>query len=135
MIKALSATQTVVALSSGESEFYANVRGTAVGLGMKSMYMDLLGTKFKLDVLTDASAGHGMLLRQGAGKIQHLHAQYLWVQGVMQRGEAVSKKIPGNENEADLLTKHLAGPRMEQLVRKTDNHNVSGVSRTAWGLS
>ena len=40
VIEAASATQTVIALSTGESELYAIVRGTGTALGTKSMARD-----------------------------------------------------------------------------------------------
>ena len=41
-IKHYSSTQTVIAISSGESEFYSIVRGSSVGLGLLSLAKDLL---------------------------------------------------------------------------------------------
>ena len=40
MMKSASTTRTVIAVSSGESEFYAIVRGTVTALGMTSMARD-----------------------------------------------------------------------------------------------
>ena len=56
--------QTVIALASGESEFYAIVHGVATALGMKSMAKDFeLDVKLQLE--TDSVAGRGMALRRG----------------------------------------------------------------------
>ena len=41
MLRSMSTTQGVIALSSGESEFYALVKGTSAGLGAVSMLQDL----------------------------------------------------------------------------------------------
>ncbi len=128
LIKASSHMQTVQALSTAESEFYAIVRGTAVGLGAVSMGRDY-GVGFKLEVATDASAGRGIALRLGAGKLRHLHTQYLWAQGVYHRREAVLIKIPGLGNEADLMTKHLAAPRMQELLRQAGFQVRAGRSK------
>ena len=41
LIKGWSSTQTVVALSSGEAEYYSLVRGGSIGLGTRSLLADL----------------------------------------------------------------------------------------------
>ena len=40
-VKTWSTTQSIVALSSGEAEYYALVRAACVGLGLKALYHDL----------------------------------------------------------------------------------------------
>jgi len=115
LLKASANTQTVIALSSGESEFYAIVRGTSVGLGAQSMCKDF-GIAKELIVETDATAGRGMALRLGAGKVRHLHTQYLWVQAVYHDRIARLNKVPGEENPADLMTKHLSGDKIDYFM-------------------
>jgi hypothetical protein len=115
VIKAASTTQTVIALSSGESEFYAIVRGVATALGMKSMALDF-GLVVSLQVETDSVAGRGMALRLGAGKVRHIDTQWLWVQGVFNRREATILKIPGLTNDADLMTKYLDGGKINAVM-------------------
>ena len=99
-----------------------------MGLGAVSMGRDY-SVGFKLEVATDASAGRGIALRLGAGKLRHLHTQYLWAQGVYHRREAVLIKIPGLSNEADLMTKHLAAPRMQELLRQAGFQVRAGRSK------
>ena len=74
MLKAAAGTQTVLAISSGESEFYSIVKGVATGLGLKSMAADF-GISLKLIIETDSVAGRGMTLRLGAGKVRHIETQ------------------------------------------------------------
>ena len=78
MIKAASTTQTVIVLSSGESEFHAIVRGTAAALGMQSMARDY-GHEVKIALETDLVSGLGMWLRLGAGKGRQMDIEWLWV--------------------------------------------------------
>ncbi len=40
-LKTCSQTQDTIALSLGESEFYAIVKAATMGIGIKSMFMDL----------------------------------------------------------------------------------------------
>ena len=69
--------------------------------------------KKDLIIETDATAGRGMALRLGAGRVRHLHTQYLWVQGVFHEKRARLDKVPGNHNTADMMTKHLNGEMID----------------------
>ena len=55
LIKAWSKTQSLIALSSGESEFYAALKASAEGLGLMSMLKDF-GITVNGEVKGDASA-------------------------------------------------------------------------------
>eukprot|EP00971_Amphidinium_carterae_P026699 526719-Amphidinium_carterae.1 len=75
LIRSGSTTQGVVSLSTGESEFYAAVKSTSVGLGMVEMFRDLgvaLSKKPSVLVRVDATAGLGIASRRGAGRIRHI---------------------------------------------------------------
>ena len=71
LIKSWSSTQAVLALSSGEAEFYALVKRGSVVLGIRNMLSDL-GVKVKIRISTDASAAKGITARRGAGKLRHI---------------------------------------------------------------
>ena len=63
MLKGWSITQAVIALSSGEAEFYGIVKGASIGLGIRSILADL-GTSAKIEVLTDSSAAKSIACRE-----------------------------------------------------------------------
>ena len=105
-LKHWSHTQTTIALSSGEAELGGICRGASLALGLQSLASDL-GIQLRLEILTDATAAIGICLRRGLGKIRHLHVSDLWVQDRLRRGDFRLTKIPGSENPADLLTKHV----------------------------
>ena len=87
-----SATQTVIALSSGESEFYSAVRGACRLLGMKALLNDL-GFEVAAEMGTDSSASKGLASRRGAGHVRHIHCPALWLQqAVSRRGLTLVKK-------------------------------------------
>ena len=130
LLRASSSTQAVIALSSGESEFYAIVKGVATAIGMQNAAKDL-GIKVAIAVETDSVAARGMALRLGAGKIRHIDTQWLWVQRIFHERKCSIKKIPGSDNEADLMTKHLDGKRGEQLTRQLGYEYKQGKSRLA----
>ncbi len=70
LITVVSTTQTVIALSSDESEFYAIVRGAATVLGFKNTVWDYtLGQDHERDGLGGRSRH---VLRLGAAKVRHV---------------------------------------------------------------
>ena len=79
VLKTWSSTQAVVALSSGEAEYYGLVKGGAQALGIQAMLQDL-GIKLSLLLKTDASAACGIVSRKGLGKVRHLEVSQLWLQ-------------------------------------------------------
>ena len=106
VLKCWSTTQAVVALSSGEAEFYGVVKGSAVGLGQRALLRDI-GIDIPLRVWTDSSAAIGICGRQGIGKVRHLACHTLWVQQRVRRGDFELRKVKGEDNPADLSTKHM----------------------------
>ena len=113
-LKAWSTTQGVVALSSGEAEYYAAVKGASQGLGFQSACGDL-GIRFKehaqVKVLTDSSACKGICQRTGLGKVRHMDVAYSWLQDLVRKGRVGTKKVAGHLNLADMLTKYLTGTK------------------------
>ena len=71
MIKFLSATQKVEALSSAESEWHALVRTASVAIGVTNLSKDL-GLKVDLWLAGDATAASGIAHRRGAGRVRHI---------------------------------------------------------------
>ena len=130
LLRASSNTQTVISMSTGESEFDVIVKGTSIGLGAASMAKDYQ-VDLRLVVSTDATAGKGIAPRLGAGKVRHLHTQYLWAQGVFDRREADLRKIDTETNVADLMTKHLDGPRVQALLQRAGFQYQTGRARSA----
>ena len=116
LIKAWSATQASIALSSGEAEYYGVVRGAGIALGMQALYKDI-GLNLPIRVWTDSSAAIGIGGRQGLGKLRHLECHSLWVQQRLRRREFKLLKVAGEANPADLFTKHLESQaKLDQLV-------------------
>ena len=115
-MKHWSSTQASIALSSGEAEFAGVLRGAGQGLGFQSLLKDL-GIEVPLRVWTDSSAAIGICSRQGLGKLRHLDTHTLWIQQAVRSGRVDLRKVLGEENPADLLTKHsLSRQRLEDLV-------------------
>ena len=108
-------TQSVIALSSGESEFYALGSAAQRGLGLKSTLADL-GIYVSLVVYSDSSAAKGTSGRVGLGKAKHICTAYLWLQVAIRDQVFTVRTVKGDDNVADLMTKHLASPRIYKLL-------------------
>ena len=67
-----------MALSSGEAEYYATLKGASSALGFQSMLRDL-GMSDSITLFTDSSAARGIIHRAGLGKLRHLETGYLWL--------------------------------------------------------
>ena len=74
LVKAYSRTQSNMALSSGEAEFYA-----LEALGLVAITEDF-GVKTGTFLHADASAAIEVANREGLGRIRHLDAQLHWLQ-------------------------------------------------------
>ena len=56
----------------------------------------------------DSSAAKGILERSGLTKVRHLDVNLLWLQEQAARDAVNLTKVPGGDNNADLMTKHLS---------------------------
>ena len=115
-VKTWSSTQGVIALSSGEAEYYGLVKGASCGLGAISMYKDM-GIKLSLKMYCDATAACGITARLGLGKIRHLDTHYLWLQERVRNKDLSIVKVKGTVNPADLATKYLTHAVMSNLMK------------------
>ena len=79
LLKGWANAQTLVALSSGESELYATRRAESEGMGIQPIVKDL-GIELQDEVWGDASAALGIINRRGLGYTRHIGTGCLWVQ-------------------------------------------------------
>jgi hypothetical protein len=115
LIEASSCTQQVVALSSGESEFYGLLRGAACGLQVRELLKEM-GLDMAARVLTDSAAARGVVRRTGSGRVKHLEARWLWIQERVRSGDVVVGCVDTSLNTSDLGTKFLTKRRFEELL-------------------
>ncbi len=104
VVKSWSTTQSTVATSSGEAEYYAMVRGAAEGLGLAAV-MSELGWKMPVEIRVDSSAAKAVASRAGLGRTRHIEVRFLWVQEAVRRHRITIKKVSGKLNPADVMTK------------------------------
>jgi hypothetical protein len=66
-----------------------------------------LGVNVEMQINTDSTRGKSIATRRGAGKVRHLDSRELWIQERVARGDIRLKKTAGEDNLADILTKHV----------------------------
>ena len=133
-VKSWSTTQAVVAISSGEAEYYAALKGASLALGFRSMAADL-GEDVKIVLRSDSAAALGIGGRQGLGKLRHLETCYLWLQDVLSKKRLSIKKVKGCNNPADLGTKHLKFEDIERHLSTIGYSFQDGRSRAVPDIS
>eukprot|EP00971_Amphidinium_carterae_P325290 6455481-Amphidinium_carterae.1 len=99
LIDSSCSPQQLVSLSTGESEFYAVVRGTACGLQTQHL-LEQMEVKGKLTIPFDSSSARGFCQKIG-----------------------VSKRM--KQNVTDIGTKYLGGQRVVELVRLLPVRNAA----------
>ena len=124
-IKSWSKTQSLIALSPGESELFASLKASAEILGILAMLKDL-GWKLHGEIWGDANAALGITNRKRLGKTRHIDTGLVWVQQVAAEQRLKYQKVLGADNPADLFTKYID--------ERTIKHHVTNLGyRTAEG--
>ena len=94
VLKHSSNIQSTIALSTGESEYYALVKGGPVGLGLQSLCADL-GLDLEVAIEGDSNAAKGAVDRVGLGKARRIQTRYLWLQERVAEGHLKVHHVPG----------------------------------------
>ena len=115
VLKAHSTLQSTISLSSGESEFYAIVKGASLGLMIQALAQDLgykslsVGVRgavdFPITIASDSSAARAFAERKGLGRQKHVQTRFLWVQDAVQKRRVQLRTVLTTKNVADMLTK------------------------------
>ena len=106
---------TILALSSGESELAAVVKGAGEALGYQSGLQDF-GANLPIELHSDATVAIGMCRREGLGRVRHLSTSDLWVQQLVRHKRIQLFKCGTLDNISDILTKGMARDRTLYLM-------------------
>ena len=113
-VKSGSTLQSWTALSVGEAEFHALVRGGQGGLALGSMYQDR-GIPMKVEIQSDSSTANSLTDRLGAGqRTKHIDTRYFWIQEGVQDGDLSIKNLAA-KSCADLGTKPVSASVLQTL--------------------
>ena len=107
--------QAVIAISSGEAEFYSLVTLIAETCGLRSLAKDW-NLNYRLAANVDATAAIGSVSRRGLGKAKHIDTIFLWVQEKVDQLKIVLKKQDTKDMLADMLTKFLSKPEIDKFI-------------------
>ena len=119
-LKTWSTTQKSITLSSGEAELVAAVKMSCELIGICQLASDW-GIELNAKVWIDSSAALGVVGRKGNGKLRHVRVGMLWIQEKVEEGELEVRKVLGEDNPADLMTKYL--------TRKVMDHHMGNISQ------
>jgi hypothetical protein len=126
-LKTWSSTQAPIALSSAEAEYYAMVEGTTRALGIRAMLAELgIFVQGPVQLYSDASAARSFASRRGVGRMRHLETRHLWLQGEVASQRVQVRRVPGEENPADLLTKYH---RVEAVAKHLERMSIIWIGR------
>ena len=134
VLKSWASTQSVIALSSGESEFYSIVKGASQSLGLQALMSDL-NIRCGIKLLTDATTGKSIASRRGLGKVRHVEVANLWIQQKVADETIDIQKIKICYNPSDMLTKHLSEENMRHCMELIGAEFLEGRSHIAPSLS
>ena len=109
-VKAAAKGQAVIALSTGEAEYYGLISTASTALGEQAMMADW-----------------------GIGKVKHIDTCYLWVQEIVDQGRIRLKKVSTQDMLADLMTKPLDGQTASRLLGRMGYNVRSGKHELALG--
>ena len=115
-VKSRSTLHSSTALSVGEAEFYAVVKGGPVGLSLRSISLDL-GIPLKMEKQSDSLTANSLTDRLGAGqRTKEIDTRYFWIQERVQDGDLSIQKVSTAKNCADVGTKPVSAS-VQQLCR------------------
>ena len=91
------------------------VKGAGNAIGVVGVFSDM-GIQETVTLYTDSSAAKGISSRRGLGKVRHIELNQLWLQDQVARGKVDVRKIRGEDNISDSLTKHSNPERIKQTM-------------------
>ncbi|CAE8622547.1 unnamed protein product [Polarella glacialis] len=134
LFKHWSNNQSVIALSSAESELDGIVTGATQTLGMQSISWDLPVEVVEMTPHTDSAAAKGACERKGLGKVRHFALSGLRIQDKIRSRAIHLSKVEGAKNPADVLTKHVEGHKVRTHLAAMQTRPAVGRAQGAPAL-
>ena len=101
------------------------VKGACNAMGIRGVFQDV-GVEHAIVLYTDSSTAKGISSRRGLGKVRHIELSELWLQDQVARGRIAVRKIRGEDNFSDSLTKHSNQERIKQTMNGALQRIVPG---------
>ena len=93
----------------------ALVKATSEAIGLQQLAASW-AIECTVEVFVDSSAALAVTSRKGNGKLRHVRIGHLWVQQLSDAEEVCFRKVRGDSNPADLMTKYLPASKAAPLV-------------------
>ena len=132
-LRTWSSTQKFVTLSSAEAELMAAVKASTEGIGITQLAADW-GLRAIASVYVDSSAALAVVGRKGNGKLRHVRVGHLWLQEKASTGDVSYRKVRGETNPADLLTKSLPAHKVAMFSQDVSQYSTSGHAKVRLAL-
>lgn len=112
-----SRKQGVVATSTTEAEFYAIAEAAKEMMWLRQLLIDMkVPVPSSISISSDNQSAIKMLENDKfSHRTKHIDVQYHFLKDMIQKKHIALAFVPTESNIADLLTKPLAGPRIEML--------------------
>ena len=130
-LRSLCRGQAVIALSSGEAEYYGLVTGISEAIGEQSIALDW-GIKLPIVIHMDATAGAAIGSRRGLGKVKHISTVFLWAQERVTTGQVKIRWTHTSVNLADILTKAIDASTLRNAMKQMNFTFPEGRSDKAY---
>jgi ribonuclease HI len=116
VIATYSRTQTTIALSSAEAELTSMTSGVCDLIHLRNLLGELGYGSKSCTVYSDSQAALDALRRGGVGRIKHVSIRVLFLSSLVKNGTIAIRKVPGEKNVSDLLTKHVTQAVLKVLI-------------------
>ena len=123
----------MVALSSGEAEFYGIVRAVETSK-QTSQILEQTGTQLEVTIASDSSPARGICTWTGSGKVRHLAIKELWIQEAYRMKEFHLVSVDTLLNWADIGTKAHTSEILILVAEAGATTLGTGASETGVGM-
>ena len=107
LLRQRSCLQTLLALSSGEVEYYASLRGACTSLGIQSHHQDWM-IDVPIQIYSDSAAARSVARRSGiGGRLRHLQTRHLWFADPDSSWSLKLDVVAGKQKPVDVPTKQF----------------------------
>ena len=108
--------QDVLAMSSGEAEFYGVGSVVNEAIGLVGIYGEM-GFPMSIVLQLYSTAAIGMIQKRGTGRARHIALRHLHLQSKLRDGTiSALEKVATATNVADIGTKYFSADRLEELM-------------------
>ena len=125
LIAAWSRVQPRIALSSGEAELYAGMRGITEALGFVHMRREFKTNDWgRIIHRVDASACRAIMLRRGCGGLKHITVKSLWVHEAVREYSIEIVRISRDEMHAHILASPSSADELKKHLTELNGFRI-----------